>query len=247
MHYLTGIHISHAQRVEAIVATSTIVTIARLVQRQNKWFSKAEKEGGKITDRSNTFMGRLVTRVHAYAIMAAPLSYLAAVFSNKLEQPGWYTKASLNISTLDAAILTRIRIAAAVAFLGSVWCHEVILKELGKQFHFIAVRQNSNVVSTGPYAVVRHPLYTTLLGQLAIISVAYWSWVPLASLGICIGAFGYKMSLEVSHVVVRISRSVDVPFFFLCQEQLIEEDLTMRDAYREYKKKVPYKIIPYIW
>ncbi|KAJ3997453.1 hypothetical protein F5050DRAFT_1806825 [Lentinula boryana] len=226
MYYLAGIHISHTQTVEAIVAASTVVTLSRLVKKQNKWFKKAENEGGKTTDRSNTFMGRFVTRVHAYAIMAAPLSYLAAVVSNKFVQPEWYTKASLNIPAIEADTRFGIRIAAAVGFLGSVWFHEIILKELGKQFHFIAVRQNANVVSTGPYAVVRHPLYTTLLGQLAILSVAYWSWIPLASFGICIGAFGYKMSLE---------------------ERLIEEDPTMRDAYTAYKTKVPYKIIPYIW
>ncbi|KAJ3966730.1 hypothetical protein EV361DRAFT_872164 [Lentinula raphanica] len=233
MYYLAGIHVSHTQTVEAIVAASTVLTLTRLVKKQSKWFKVAENEGGKITDRSNTFMGRLVTRVHAYAIMAAPLSYLAAVASNKLVQPEWYTQTSLNSirwisDAVDDETRVVIRVAAAIGFIGSVWFHEVILRELGKQFHFIAVRQNASVVSTGPYAVVRHPLYTTLLGQLAIISAAYWSWIPLSPQRYpqFLGAFGYKMSLE---------------------ERLMEEDPTIRDAYRDYKKKVPYKIIPYIW
>jgi hypothetical protein len=33
----------------------------------------------------------------------------------------------------------------------------------------------------------------------------------------------------------------------ILQEELIESDATVRDEYREYKKRVPYRIIPYIW
>lgn len=63
-------------------------------------------------------------------------------------------------------------------------------------------------MSTGPYGIVRHPLYTTLLGQLALLSLAYWSWVPLASLGVCAAAFAYKMTIEVSFAIFRAAAAL---------------------------------------
>lgn len=161
MHYIAGIHLSHNQGIEAIAVGSTILTIASLgsnlfkplfftpyiltvwtVRKQRKWFSKSNDEGGKVTTKLTTLAERLVTPIHQYAIAVAPLSYLAAVFSNKLEQPEWYTVTSLSqVVTMDVSVgtLAWIRTAAAVGFLGMVWCHEIILKELGKQFHFIGV------------------------------------------------------------------------------------------------------------
>ncbi|KAE9405858.1 hypothetical protein BT96DRAFT_915812 [Gymnopus androsaceus JB14] len=229
MNYLAGIHLSHNQGIEAIVAGSTIITIASLARNQRKWFSKSENEGGKITTGPTTLIGRLVTPIHVCAIMAVPVSYLAAVFLNQMEQPEWYAQTSLeNVLDMNVGIgpLAWIRTAAAVGTLGTIWCHGIVLRELGKQFHYIGVREKANVVSTGPYAVVRHPMYTTFLGQLALLSVAYWSWIPLVSLGICAGAFAYKMPIE---------------------EELIEQDPAIGPAYRDYKKKVTCKIIPYIW
>lgn len=37
------------------------------------------------------------------------------------------------------------------------------------------------------------------LTQCCIISLAYWSWVPLVSFGICLGAFAYKIPIEVCY------------------------------------------------
>ncbi|KAE9386545.1 hypothetical protein BT96DRAFT_1005987 [Gymnopus androsaceus JB14] len=127
MNYLAGIDLSHNQGIEAIVAGSTIITIASLARNQCKWFSKSENEGGKITTGPTTLIGRLVTPIHVCTTMAVPVSYLAAL-ENVLD---------MNVGIGPWAW---IHMAAAVGTLGTIWCHEIILRELGKQFHYIRVQ-----------------------------------------------------------------------------------------------------------
>ncbi|KAJ3768582.1 hypothetical protein FB446DRAFT_694803 [Lentinula raphanica] len=223
--YIAGIHLSHAQGVESIVAASTMAAMVSIVRDQRKTLTKASKEGGDITAGPKSFAGRIVTPIHAVAILSAPVSYLVAVFSNRMVQPEWYEQTSFDVS-LSVGQLAWTRTAGAVGLLGSAWMMRVVLNHLGKQLHYIGTREKGEVVSTGPYGVVRHPLYTLALGQFIFASLAYWSWIPLAGLGITLGAFAYKIPVE---------------------ERLIEEDPAMGTAYLEYKQKVPYRVIPYIW
>ncbi|KIK64289.1 hypothetical protein GYMLUDRAFT_39851 [Collybiopsis luxurians FD-317 M1] len=228
MTYLAGVHLSHTQSIEALAAASTVVTYVGIISSQRRWLSKADKEAGRITAFPTTFWGRLVTPLHAVATAALPISYLVGVLSNGMRQPEWYTRTSLDLVGvgIDAKEMGYARIAASLGLLGTLWWHERIVRVLGKQLHYIGPRDKGEVVSMGNYAVIRHPIYSLALVQLGILSVAYWSWMPLLSMGICIGAFAYKMTVE---------------------EQLMEENQAMGPAYRAYKKKVPYKIIPYIW
>ncbi|KAJ3997454.1 hypothetical protein F5050DRAFT_1421519 [Lentinula boryana] len=223
--YIAGIHLSHAQGIESIVTASTIATIAVIVRDQRRTFRKASKEGGNITAGPESFFERIVTPIHGSALLLAPFSYLVAVLSNRMEQPEWYERTAFDFP-LSVGPLAWTRTAAAVGLLGTAWMARAILKSLGKQLHFIGTREKGEVVSTGPYSVVRHPLYSLALGQFIFASVAYWSWIPLVSFGICLGAFAYKIPVE---------------------ERLMEHDLAMGPAYLEYKQKVPYKIIPYFW
>ncbi|KIK64297.1 hypothetical protein GYMLUDRAFT_39854 [Collybiopsis luxurians FD-317 M1] len=226
MNYIAGIHLSHAQGLETIVAASTVAMMSRIVRDSNKQMRQAGVEGGEIKARPTSILGRLLTPIHGVAFTATPVLYLAGVLSNRMQQPYWYEQTSLNIQLSIGTLAWTRTAAAAIALFGGVWLHGSILKALGKQFHFIGTREKAGVISTGPYKVVRHPMYSAALGQLALLSVAYWSWIPLVSCGICLGAFALKIPIE---------------------ERLIENDLAMGSAYREYKRKVPYRLIPYIW
>jgi protein-S-isoprenylcysteine O-methyltransferase Ste14 len=87
----------------------------------------------------------------------------------------------------------------------------------------VEVEQDQNVISSGPYAIVRHPMY---LG----VSVFYLA-SPLA-LGSWWGFFSALFILPV--LVARIVN----------EEQVLERDLA---GYREYKAKIKFRLLPGIW
>ncbi|MGB7923343.1 MAG: isoprenylcysteine carboxylmethyltransferase family protein [Pyrinomonadaceae bacterium] len=84
-------------------------------------------------------------------------------------------------------------------------------------------RKPQKVVSTGPYAVVRHPMYAGGLLYLAATPLAlgsYWGLLAFAAL---------------------------LPFLIwrlLDEEQLLAVDLT---GYREYQQRVRHRLVPFVW
>src|SRR5512140_1208649 len=87
----------------------------------------------------------------------------------------------------------------------------------------IRTEQDQTVSSTGPYALVRHPLYDGALLMVASIPLALGSWWALAIL-----------LITVPGLVVRI----------LDEERLLERDLP---GYKEYEQKVRYRLVPGVW
>jgi protein-S-isoprenylcysteine O-methyltransferase Ste14 len=87
----------------------------------------------------------------------------------------------------------------------------------------VRVEKDQRVVSTGPYALVRHPMYDGALIMVVSIPLALGSWWTLALLGITIPV-----------LVVRI----------LDEEQVLAKELP---GYREYEQKVRYRLVPYLW
>ena len=66
-------------------------------------------------------------------------------------------------------------VMAAMLAVGSVWFSHVALQYLGKQWSFVAgVTAGHRLVREGPYAVVRHPLYTSFFG-LTLSTAIVWS------------------------------------------------------------------------
>jgi protein-S-isoprenylcysteine O-methyltransferase Ste14 len=87
----------------------------------------------------------------------------------------------------------------------------------------IQIADDQKVISTGPYALVRHPMYAGALIMLAATPVALDSWWGLAILPLI--------------ALVLIWRLLD-------EEKFLEANLT---GYVEYKTKVRYRLIPYVW
>ena len=87
----------------------------------------------------------------------------------------------------------------------------------------IEIAADQKVVSTGPYAVVRHPMYASALLYLAGTPLAlgsYWGLVPLAAM---------------------------LPFLVW---RLFDEEALLTGSlpgYLEYKKKVRHRLVPGIW
>jgi protein-S-isoprenylcysteine O-methyltransferase Ste14 len=83
--------------------------------------------------------------------------------------------------------------------------------------------RKQQVISTGVYSFVRHPLY---LGCLLMIIGA-----PLL-----LGSF-YGLIISLINIIVLAVRIIG-------EEKMLVEEL---EGYTEYKKKVKYRLIPFIW
>lgn len=98
-----------------------------------------------------------------------------------------------------------------------------VLKENTYLSRTIKVEENQKVIDTGLYGIVRHPMYTATL--LLFLSM------PLV-LGSLISFFVFLLYPIL--IILRI----------IYEEKLLEKELK---GYTEYKKKVKYRLIPFIW
>jgi|SRR5579859_48261 len=87
----------------------------------------------------------------------------------------------------------------------------------------VEVAAEQKVVTTGPYALVRHPMYSGALLMCVFVPIALGSWVGLP----------FVLPL----IVVIVVRLLD-------EEKLLRKDLAGYDAYTQ---KVRYHLIPYVW
>ncbi len=87
----------------------------------------------------------------------------------------------------------------------------------------ISLAENQKVISTGPYAIVRHPMYAC--------SFVYLVGMPLA-LGSYWGLLGVGPM-----VPLLIWRLLD-------EEKFLAENLA---GYRDYQKQVRYRLVPHVW
>lgn len=116
-----------------------------------------------------------------------------------------------------------LTIAAAVIFLAGYCLYAEVMRENAYLSRTIEVQEGQKVIDTGLYGIVRHPMYlATLLMFLPIplILQSFWGLIPMALYPVVI--------------VIRI----------LNEEKVLTKDLR---GYKEYKKKVKYRLIPFIW
>jgi len=110
-----------------------------------------------------------------------------------------------------------------------------ILVALGLLMVFLVFRENTftsavieldaeqKVISTGPYSLVRHPMYIGAIIMLLGIPVALGSWL------------GLLMIIPITLVII---------FRLLDEEKFLAKNL---NGYEEYQNKVKYRLIPFIW
>jgi protein-S-isoprenylcysteine O-methyltransferase Ste14 len=88
----------------------------------------------------------------------------------------------------------------------------------------VEVSEGQQLISTGPYGIVRHPMYSGVLLMGAGTPLALGSWWGL--LPSALGAPAY--------LIVRI----------LDEETLLKSDLP---GYTEYMQRVRYRLVPHVW
>ena len=112
---------------------------------------------------------------------------------------------------------------SAGLFLFCYLLYAEVLRENTYLSRTIEVQENQKVIDTGLYGIVRHPMYmaTTVL----------FLAMPL----VLASPFSFLIMLLYIPLIARRIKN---------EEKVLEEGL---DGYREYKQKVKYKVIPFIW
>ena len=87
----------------------------------------------------------------------------------------------------------------------------------------IQIAEGHKVISSGPYAVVRHPMYAGALGMLAGVPLALGSWWGLWVLALFLPALIWRL---------------------LDEERFLIRNLP---GYAEYRKQVKHRLVPFIW
>lgn len=139
------------------------------------------------------------------------LSYLAYII------PGFNFRFHWSTVPIWAVIAANLMV-----FLGYVFII-LVFKENSFTSSNITVENEQKVISTGPYSIIRHPMYTGLLvmGLFAPLALgSYWAFIPAL--------------LHIPWTVIRIRN---------------EEELLLRElpGYRDYCAKIPYRLIPSVW
>ena len=116
-----------------------------------------------------------------------------------------------------------IVIAAAIVFLAAYCLYAEVLRENTYLSRTIEVQENQKVVDTGLYGIVRHPMYA--------VTLLLFMSMPLV-LG---SVFSFIIFLAYPFIIAKRIRH---------EEEFLEKEL---DGYAEYKKKVKYRLIPFIW
>ncbi|MBQ1810213.1 MAG: isoprenylcysteine carboxylmethyltransferase family protein [Erysipelotrichaceae bacterium] len=116
-----------------------------------------------------------------------------------------------------------VSIAAAVVFLAGYVMYAEVLRENTYLSRTIEVQEDQKVIDTGLYGVVRHPMY--------LATVILFLAMPLI-LG---SVISFLITLFYIPIIAKRIRN---------EELVLEEGLP---GYREYKEKVKYRLIPFLW
>ena len=116
-----------------------------------------------------------------------------------------------------------VSIIFGAVFLAAYALYAEVLRENTYLSRTIEVQENQKVIDTGLYGIVRHPMY--------MATVFLFLAMPLV-LG---SVISFVIMLGYIPIIVKRIRN---------EEQVLTKDLK---GYEAYKKKVKYRLIPYIW
>lgn len=117
----------------------------------------------------------------------------------------------------------QVVITFTVVFLLAYILYAEVLRENTYLSRTIEVQNNQTVIDTGLYGIVRHPMYSATL-------------LLFLSMPLVLGSI-YSFAIFLSYPFIIAKRIKG-------EETFLEEKLT---GYREYKQKVKYRLIPFIW
>ncbi|KDN43846.1 hypothetical protein RSAG8_05839, partial [Rhizoctonia solani AG-8 WAC10335] len=118
---------------------------------------RVEEKAGKAVHMPTGKRGELITAAHSLALFAPTALFLITVPLNKFIQPDWLAQYALPKVSLPTYYAARIGASASIWLSGTVV--KTSIKHLDAQFNYIGVRERPELVNTGPFRVVRHPMY----------------------------------------------------------------------------------------
>ena len=118
---------------------------------------------------------------------------------------------------------TPVVIVATFLFLIAYLIYAEVLRENTYLSRTIEVQENQKVIDTGLYGIVRHPMYSATL-------------LLFLSMPIVLGSvYSFLIFLAYPFIIAKRIKA---------EEEFLEKELS---RYSEYKKKVKYRLIPFIW
>ncbi|SHJ12250.1 Protein-S-isoprenylcysteine O-methyltransferase Ste14 [Clostridium cavendishii DSM 21758] len=170
---------------------------------------------GYFIKRNPEFLARRTNTKQAKESKKTPLFFKAYYLGFIL--PGIDFRFHWSNEPLWLVILSNI-----IAFLAYIFIFYVF-KENSYASTVIQVENEQKVISSGPYKVVRHPMYLGMIIMMLFMPLAlgsYFSIIPMA--------------LIMPIIVIRIKNE---------EETLLKE----LNGYKEYSSKIRYRLIPLIW
>lgn len=122
-------------------------------------------------------------------------------------------------SDVPAAVVIAADIVSLLGYALVAW----VLRENSYASRVVEVEQEQEVIRTGPYAIVRHPMYLGAMVMYVVIGLAlgsYWALIPAV--------------LIIPILVARIRN----------EEAVLRGELK---GYADYMQKVRYRLIPAVW
>ena len=116
-----------------------------------------------------------------------------------------------------------VAIGASIFFLIAYVLYAEVLRENTYLSRTIEVQENQKIIDTGLYGIVRHPMYSVTL-------------ILFLSMPIILGSlYSFAIFLVYPFIIARRIKG---------EEALLEKELP---GYTEYKQRVKYRLIPFIW
>lgn len=131
--------------------------------------------------------------------------------------------AGLGVRLGWATLSNGVVIGAAVVFLVAYILYAEVLRENTYLSRTIEVQENQKVIDTGLYGIVRHPMYSVTL-------------LLFLSMPLVLGSmYSFVIFLAYPFIIAKRIKG---------EEAFLEREL---EGYREYKRKVKYRLIPFVW
>ena len=114
-------------------------------------------------------------------------------------------------------------IIASALFLLSYILYAEVMRENAYLSRTVKVEDDQKVIDTGLYGIIRHPMYMATIIMFLSIPLILGSWLSF---------------------IIFLSYPIIIAIRIYNEEKVLEKELK---GYTEYKQKVKYKVIPFIW
>ena len=116
-----------------------------------------------------------------------------------------------------------VTVAASVLFLVAYGLYAEVLRENAYLSRTVKVEEGQSVISTGLYGIVRHPMYAATILLFLMMPLVLGSWYA---------------------AIIFLAYPVLIVFRLNAEEKLLLKELP---GYAQYREKVKYRIIPFVW